>query len=130
MKQFLATALFCLAIQPAATLATSKVQSKDHHETRIVETRIQYARALRADDRNGFPVYMAAIGGQVVFEGHAPVFATVKLGGQIYTVPGDKEGYFSLFVYTNGYNDFTVEGWSPHEANGPKVQPIAEGTIK
>jgi hypothetical protein len=98
--------------------------------TRIIETKISYARALQAADRQGIPVYMAAIGGQIVFEGSAPVFATLKMGGQIYTVATDRQGFYSAFVYTNGYNEFTVEGWSPNEAPEHRILPIVEGVIK
>jgi hypothetical protein len=130
MKKFIAAAFLMLSLSPIVSSATAKAVAQDHHDTKIVEVKIDYARALSADDSHGFSVQMAAIGGQVVFEGHAPVFVTIKAGGQIYTFPCDKLGNFSTFIYTNGYNRFTVEGWSPHEAAEQRVLPIVEGTIK
>jgi hypothetical protein len=128
MKKIIFSMLLGLAALPLTTKATTS-NRKDHHETRIIETKINYARALVADDRQGFSVRMAAIGGQVVFEGgHPPVYATLRIGGQIYTAPSDAQGYFSFFVYTNGYNEFTVEGWASHEA-APQPMKVTNGIL-
>ena len=130
MKKIIATAFLMFALIPSISKATEIAAKATTDGTRIVEVKIAYARALTAADSNNFNVYMAAIGGQVVFEGKAPVYVTIKAGGQIYTFPCDKEGFYSTFIYTNGYNQFTVEGWSPDEAAGQRVMPIVEGMIK
>ncbi len=125
MKKLVLT--FCLGLLTIVP-TISHAEKRDHHETRIIETKINYARSVVAHDRNGFAVYMAAIGGQIVFEGgNPPVYATLKVGGQIYTAPTDFDGNYSFYVYTNGYNQFSVEGWASHgaaEARGKSLSGI------
>jgi len=89
--------------QPATTIQNSQVG----------DVTIDYARLVAPADRQGFSVYMAAIGGSVQLDGVAPVNVTLRIGGQSYTALTDRNGVFSFFVYANGSSRFEVEAWLP-----------------
>ena len=81
-------------------------------QTIIHDVEIHYSRLVTPADRNDFTIYLAAIGGKVNFEGEAPVYVTLKIGGQTYTAPSDREGMYSFFVYTNNSGEFEVSAWT------------------
>jgi|GEM_PF-2355380 len=80
-------------------------------ETRIIENRIQYARNIFPIDRGGFAYPMALIGGTVFHTGPAPVYVTLRIGGQTFTALTDTRGDYSFFAYTAGAGRFEVQAW-------------------
>jgi hypothetical protein len=81
-------------------------------ETTIIKNEIDYARSLVPADRNGIPVYLAAVGGTVTFVGDGPVNVTIRIGGQDYTALTDQVGRYSFLVYANA-SSFRSEAWLP-----------------
>lgn len=91
-------------------------------ENSVKRIDIAYSRVLSPVDRNGFPIPQAAVGGRVHFEGSAPAYVSMLVGGQVYNQPTDRLGYFSFFVYTAGAGQYTLEAWMPEAV-------AAEGTV-
>lgn len=82
-------------------------------ESPIKKVDISYSRLLMPVDRNGFSIPQAIVGGKVDFQGTAPAYVTMLIGGQAYTQPTDRMGYFSFLVYTNGAGEYRLEAWMP-----------------
>lgn len=74
---------------------------------------VTYSRLLLPVDRNGHSIPQAIIGGKVDFEGAAPAYVSLLIGGQTYTQPTDRLGYFSFLAYTANAAEYTLEAWQP-----------------
>ncbi len=74
---------------------------------------IAYSRLLLPVDRQGMAIPQAIIGGKVDFEGSAPAYVSLIIGGQTYTQPTDRLGYFSFLAYTANANSYNLEAWLP-----------------
>ncbi len=79
----------------------------------IKKINITYSRLLLPVDRQGFAIPQAIIGGKVDFEGVAPAYVSLIIGGQSYTQPTDRMGYFSFLAFTANAANYTVEAWLP-----------------
>lgn len=95
-------------------------------ETTLKTLTIKYSRLLMPVDRQGFAIPQAIVGGKVDFEGDLPVFVTMIVGGQSYTQPTDRAGFFSFLVYTAGASEYTLEAWTTaHGSTGQETAKIS-----
>ncbi|MEZ4815015.1 MAG: hypothetical protein R3A80_07400 [Bdellovibrionota bacterium] len=106
MKSLIRTALIASTFFGFMFLASAQVQN-----SQIKKININYSRLLLPVDRQGFAIPQAIIGGQVDFEGVAPAYVTLIIGGQSYTQPTDRQGFFSFLAYTANASNYTLEAW-------------------
>jgi len=79
----------------------------------IKKINITYSQLLLPVDRQGFAIPQALVGGYVDFEGKAPAYVSLLIGGQIYNQPTNHLGYFSFMAYTANASTYTIEAWLP-----------------
>jgi hypothetical protein len=113
MNTFIRTSLILSAFFAFSTLATAEV----------IKITIAYSRLLLPVDRQGMSIPQAIIGGKVDFEGAAPAYVSLIIGGQTYTQPTDRLGYFSFLAYTANANSYNLEAWLPATESSTEPSP-------
>ena len=84
--------------------------------TQIKKIHISYSQLLLPVDRQGFQIPQAIIGGNIEFEGTAPVYVSLLIGGQTYTAPTDQLGAFSFLAFTANAGNYELRAWTPDVA--------------
>jgi hypothetical protein len=91
-------------------------------ETRIIDNVVRFARTIYPIERSGLAFPMAAISGNVRFQGFGPVYVSLYVGGQAYTALTDDRGDYSFFVFTNGGGRYDVRAWTDSDSKSVSVQ--------